>query len=226
LNSTGAAGLAAKNLFSPRTAADLESKGQDGSNPTLEQIEAYATALYQSTVAFLNANVANWPNLPDFQTFNSQFSYTATDDQVTALTNNSVWPEPVLRYAVDPTGLAPVVGTPVGTTTPNFSGRNVTLVAAASIGNLAPPVDVTLDAMRAGPPTLTKGQIAALALATAPGSVLLNGTAAGNPVTVAFGQQPAGFVLTGVHLIQTAPLFVSATGSFNATAGKSLYAQA
>ena len=213
-------------LFSPQTSAALEAEGQDGSNPTPAQIEAYAAGLYQSTVAFLNANVADFPSGPEFQTFDANYSYTATQAQVTSLTQDSVWTQPELEYAVDATGLAPVSGTPVGTTTPNVAGRNVTLDAGGSIGELAAPIDVSVNAMQAGPPTLTDGQIAALALATSPGDVLLDGTVGGQPISpVASGSQPPGFVLTGVHLIQTAPLFVSATNTFNATAGTSVYVQ-
>jgi hypothetical protein len=162
----------------------------------------------------------------NFRGFNPNYNYTATDDQVTALTQNSVWTEPVLRYAVDATGLGSVSGTPVGITTPNIAGRNVTLAAGGSIGNLAPPVDVSLDAMRAGPPTLKDGQIAALALATAPGSVLLYGKDSnGNTMYYQLGHQPSGVSFDGVHLIQTAPLFVAASSHFSATGGTSVYVQ-
>ena len=283
-------------LFSPQTSADLEANGKDGTDPTAEDIETYAAGLYESTVAFLNANVASWQTSPDFQFstqtasttvgstvvtglntaglldgmsvtgddipsgttimsigsgqvmlsapvepsasglttnlttltfsgFNAAYSYTATDAQVTALTKNSVWTGQELEYAVDATGLAPIAGTPVGTSTPNISGRNVTLKASGSIGQLASPVDVTIADMQNG--TLSDTQIAALLVATTPGSVLLDGTIGqgGAAVTVPFNQQPAGFVLTGVHLIQTAPLFVASSGRFNATAGTSIYLQ-
>jgi hypothetical protein len=284
LDSTGAAGAAALQLFRPRTAAAL-----GVANPTDQQIEDYAAGVYQATVKFFDINLnslywqllangtvqggtlvlnasaiatfrsqaaaalgipnptdaqvqgwadsryqailadqnpdRSWMGLADFTTFNPQYQYAATTDQVTALTQNSQWTEPVLRYAVSATGLAAGSGTTVGTTTPNIAGRNVTLQASGGIGRLAPPVDVSLDALRQGPPTLTDDQIAALAVATAPGSVLLNGTVGGNPVTVPFGKQPAGFVLTGIHLIQTAPLFVAASGNFKAIAGKSVFVQ-
>ena len=71
-----------------------------------------------------------------------------------------------------------------------------------------------------------KAQKAALALATAPGDVLLQGTdAMGKIVTFELGKQPAGVTLTGLILTQTAPLFVAATGTFNATAGSNVYLQ-
>ncbi len=160
-----------------------------------------------------------------FSGFNAAYSYTATPAQVSALTQDSVWTQPELEYAVDATGLAPISGTPVGTTTPNISGRNVTLQASGSIGQLASPVDVSIVDMQNG--TVSDSQKAALLVATTPGSVLLNGTIGlgGSTVTVPFNQQPTNFVLTGVHLIQTAPLFVAASGTFNAKAGASIYVQ-
>ncbi len=283
-------------LFSPQTSASLEANGQDGSDPCPEQIETYAADLYQSTVAFLNANVANWQTSPDFQFstqtasttvasavvtglntaglldgmsvtgdgipsgttimgigsgqvtlsaqveltasgdtsnlttltfsgFNAAYSYVATDAQVAYRTQNSVWTQQELEYAVDATGLAPIAGTLVGATTPNISGRNVTLKVSGSIGQLASPVDVTILDMQNG--ALSDTQKAALLVATTPGSVLLNGTIGqgGTAVTVPLNQQPTGFILTGVHLIQTAPLFVASSGTFNATAGASIYLQ-
>ena len=100
----------------------------------------------------------------------------------------------------------------------------MTLNASGGIGKLAAPVVVSLADLQAG--TLTDSQKAALALATAPGDVLLQGKdAMGNIVTFELGKQPAGVTLTGLSLTQTAPLFVAATGTFNATAGSNVYLQ-
>ena len=46
-----------------------------------------------------------------------------------------------------------------------------------------------------------------------------------NTVNFELGQQPTGVTLTKIILTQTAPLFVAATGTFNATAGNSVYLQ-
>ncbi len=231
LNSTDTpAGQMALQLFRPRTVASLEAADNDSNpadaDPTDAQIEAYALGLYQQTVTFLNNNLpANWMNLPDFQTFNPNYQYTATPAQVTALTQNSGWTYAELTYTVSATGLSSgATSTPVGTTTPNVSGHSVTLVASDGVGELAAPVPVSLMDLQNG--TLNEAQKAALALATAPGDVVAQGTnSMGNPVTFELGQQPAGDTLTGLSLTQTAPLFVAATGTFNATAGSSVYLQ-
>ncbi len=165
-------------------------------------------------------------NLPDFQTFNPNYQYTATPAQVAALTDDSGWTAAELTYTVSATGLSSgATSTPVGTTTPNVSGHNVTLEASGGVGKLAAPVIVSAGTIcrTAHSP---KAQKAALALATAPGDVLLQGTdAMGNTVTFELGKQPAGVTLTGLILTQTAPLFVAATGTFNATAGSNVYLQ-
>ncbi len=230
LDSTGTAGQTALQLFLPRTVAALEAADNNSNpadaDPTDAQIEAYALGVYQQTVTFLNNNLpADWMTLPDFQTFNPNYQYTATAAQVTALTQNSGWTEAELTYAVSATGLSSAAtGTPVGTTTPNVSGRNVTLNASGGVGKLAAPVIVSLADLQSG--NLTEAQEAALALATAPGDVLLQGTDANdNTVTFELGQQPAGVTLTDLSLTQTAPLFVAATGTFNASAGSSVYLQ-
>ncbi len=230
LDSTGPAGTMALQLFRPRTVAALEAADNNSNpadaNPTDAQIEAYALGVYQQTVSFLNDNLpANWMSLPDFQMFNPNYQYTATTAQVTALTQNSGWTEAELMYTVSATGLsAAATSTPVGTTTPNVSGHNVTLDLSGGIGELAAPVVVSVADLQSG--NLTEAQKAALALATAPGDVLLQGTdAMGNTVTFELGQQPAGVTLTGLSLTQTAPLFVAATGTFNATAGASVFLQ-
>ena len=230
LDSTGTAGQMALQLFRPRTAAALEAADNNSNpadaNPTDAQIEAYALGVYLQTVTFLNGNLpANWMNLPDFQTFNPNYQYTATPAQVTSLTQYSGWTEAELTYTVSSTGLSSAAtSTPVGTTTPNVSGQNVTLDASGGIGELAAPVTVSVADLQSG--NLTEAQKAALALATAPGDVLLQGTdATGNTVTFELGHQPIGVTLTGLSITQTAPLFVAATGTFNATAGSSVYLQ-
>ncbi len=230
LDSTGTAGQMALQLFLPRTVAALEAADNDtnpnDANPTDAQIEAYALGLYQQTVAFFNANLpANWMSQPDFQMFNPNYEYVATTAQVTALTQNSGWTEAELTYTISATGLsAAATSTPVGTTTPNVSGHNVTLEASGSVGELAPPVVVSVADLQDG--NLTDAQKAALALATSPGDVELQGTNSMNQtVTFELGQQPTGVTLTNIILTQTAPLFVAATGTFNATAGASVFLQ-
>ena len=156
LDSTGTAGQMALQLFRPRTVAALEAADNDtnpnDANPTDAQIEAYALGVYQQTVAFFKANLpANWMTEPDFQTFNPNYEYVATTAQETALTQNSGWTEAELTYTISATGLsAAATGTPVGTTTPNVSGHNVTLDASGSVGELAPSVSVSIADLQDG----------------------------------------------------------------------------
>ena len=81
LNSTGPAGQTALQLFRPRTVAALEAADNNSNpadaNPTDGQIEADALGVYRQTVAFFNVKLpSNWMDLPDFQTFNSNYQYT------------------------------------------------------------------------------------------------------------------------------------------------------
>jgi hypothetical protein len=183
------------------------------------QVQAFTSSLYQSLVAFFVNNLgANWAAAADFQKFNPTFKYTATSDQVTQLTQNSVWTAAELSYMVDASALSASSGTPVGVATPNVSGRDVTLDANGGIGRLAPPVFISLADLQAG--TLTTDQSSALALATTPGDVLMVGTDAhGKTVTFPFGEQPDGVTLTGIQVKQLAPLFVAVTGSLSTHAG-------
>ncbi|HEV3085266.1 MAG TPA: hypothetical protein VGY66_36260, partial [Gemmataceae bacterium] len=192
-------------------------------SPTDAQVEGWAASEYQTILADQNPD-RSWMSSPDFETFNPHYQYVATTDQITALTQNSVWTEAELRYAVDSTGLGLSSGVPVGSADPNISGRTVVLSSHGSMGRLASAIDVTLADMQAG--TLTDDQKAALVLATAPGDVTLLGVdAQGATVTFALGQQPSGVTLTGLRIKQTAPLFVAASLSISANTGKSVYLQ-
>jgi len=192
-------------------------------SPTDAQVEGWAASEYQTILADQNPD-RSWMNLPDFKTFNPHFNYVATTDQVTALTQNSVWTEAELRYAVDSTGLGTSTSVAVGSADPNISGRTVVLSSGDSMGRLASAIDVTLADMQAG--TLTDIQKAALVLATAPGDITLLGVDAnGATVTFALGNQPSGVTLTGLRIKQTAPLFVAASLSINVNAGGSAFLQ-
>ncbi len=194
--------------------------------PTNQQVEAYATALYKNVVSFFVTNLgASWNDLSEFQTYDGSFQYSATAAQVTALTKNSVWTTAELSYTVDQIALENSAGAPVGIGTANIVGHNITLDASGGIGTLALPVLILLSDLQAG--TLTKQQATALALATTPGDVLLEGTNGhGKTVTFPFGEQPAGVTtVTGISVQQTAPLFISATGSLSTTDGGAAYLQ-
>jgi hypothetical protein len=188
--------------------------------PTDAQVQSYAQSLFTPLVKFFDANLdASWRTEADFTTFNPAFAYQATSNQTTQLSANSTWTLSQLRYFINRTALEPSTGTPVPPTDPNIFGNSDTLHASGSIGRLAAPESITIAELQSG--TLTTEQAAALALASAPGDVTLVGQD-GHGNTVRFflppqGTIPAGITLTGIEVKQTAPLFVAATGPFNAT---------
>ena len=193
-------------------------------SPTAQDVTNYAAYLYTETVDFFNnvgtpgyltipaapAPVAGyagallgsgWQSSADFTTYNASFSFDVTGAShallYAALEADAVWTLDELQYAVDRSGLT-AGGTPVGNTTPNVSGANVTLSASGTIGSLAAPASISLADLRSG--TLTPGQIGALALASAPGDVTLVGTDANasvGAVTFAFGSQTDATTLSG-----------------------------
>ncbi len=194
-------------------------------NPTPQQVEAYASTLYQQIVTFFATNLgSSWMSLPEFAAFSAQFQYVVTAAQIIpALTQNAVWTEEQLTAAVDQIALNP--NAPVGVGIPNVVGNVVTIDAQSGIGTTAAPVQINLTDLVSG--NLTPKQKAELAVATAPGDVLYIGQdPQGNTYTFAYGQQPPQVTeITGIDVVQTSPLFVSAATAFNANVGGVLYVQ-
>ncbi|MDX6411835.1 MAG: hypothetical protein QOE91_1351, partial [Gaiellaceae bacterium] len=201
------------------------------------EVQAYAQGLYTADVTFFdgqscdtaglhcraNGNDTTWRSAATFDTppasYNASFAFHVSGTQNTDLTKNAVWTETELKYFVNRTALEPAVGTPVPPTQPNINGGHVILHAFGSVGRLAAPIDISLTDMQNG--TLTDEQAAALALAAAPGDVTFVGTDIfSNPVEFSFTgshSPPFGVTLTGIRVKQLAPLFVNATGTFDAT---------
>jgi hypothetical protein len=221
---------AAVPLYVGQTAASL---GIDPSVVTPAEVQTYANTLYQNAVAFFNDNLdPNWASSADFLAYDPTFAYDVTahpdaKTQAADLTKNALWTENQLRYAIDRVALNPTAGTSVGNGTPNVAGVNVTLLAQAAgdgVGSLGTPTEILLSDLTSG--NLSPAQIAALAVATAPGDVVEEGADAnGHTVTFTFGQQPQGVTLTGVQVSTTVPLFVAATGQVTATVGGAVYIQ-
>lgn len=231
-------------LYRPRAAAALGL-----SSPTDEQVRRYAAWLYTGTIAFFdNAELpadaglglgavasplpglgpilgADWRTTADFTAFNASFSFTATAEQQLALTENAVWQENELRYAVNNAVFGAASSTPVGIGLPTVAGRDVTIVADGGIGVMLPSLDIALTGMQSG--TLTAQQKAALLLANTPGDALLYGISrtSGQTVTFSLGAMPADVDLVGIRLSQFAPLFVSVLGKLDATAGGAAFLQ-
>ncbi len=113
-------------LFSPETYEELETEGINTSTLTQQQIdadiEAYAAKLYQSTVAFLNANVANWQTSPDYRFITQTGSTTGGSAVVTGLNTAGLFD------GMSVTG----EGIPAGTTIMRIGSGQVTLSARSS----------------------------------------------------------------------------------------------
>jgi len=216
--------------------------------------QQYTADLYTSLANSFTTDIgANWNALGAFAYKDAAFHYTATADQIAALTANAVWSENQLTVAIRKAALDPDPGPrPVGAGVPNIvalsSGANgvgnVKLSAGGSIGKLADSVVISADNLKSG--VLNATQTSALALAASPGDVTLvwvdaqhhrvtldnSGAtpvwkdALGNVLSVPAGQQtPDGVTLDSVQLRQTAPLFVNAAGTLDATAGQGVYLQ-
>ncbi len=195
-------------LYRPLAAAALGI-----AQPSDAQVQAYASGQYQSvTTALQNLLGADWTTVVGSAPV-SNFAYVATQAQIDALTARAVWTEAELNAAINGSALQP--GTPVGIGEPNISGRDVKLVTSGAIGKLAAPITITLADLQSG--SLTPAQAAALALASAPGTVT---AVDANGVPVVAGVQPHAF-----QIQQTAPVFVNATGKFSAQAGGQAYVQ-
>jgi hypothetical protein len=195
-----------------------------GRTATSAEVSAYAADRYASYAATFSAAYGDgWANQVG-QSFNASVA-DARPGLASSITANSVWQTGQLVAAIDQAALQPASGV-VGNGTPIILGRDVTLNIGGSIGSLAPDVTVNLDAIRNG--TLSNAELQALAVATTPGSVKLIGTnAGGQRVAVSsIDTVPLGVTLTSVDIAQTAPLFISATGTFSGSAQGDIYLQA
>ncbi|MBX9907588.1 MAG: leukotoxin LktA family filamentous adhesin [Beijerinckiaceae bacterium] len=194
-----------------------------GRTATSAEVSAYAANRYTSYAAtFSSAYGADWTSQVS-QNFNASVA-DARPGLAASITANSTWQTGQLIAAIDQAALQPASGV-VGNGTPIIIGRDVSLNIGGSIGSLAPDVAVSLDAIRNG--TLSNTELQALAVATTPGSVKLIGTnGSGQRVAVASLETvPLGVTLTSVDIAQTAPLFVSATGTFSGSAQGDIYVQ-
>ncbi|MGH8397579.1 MAG: beta strand repeat-containing protein [Gammaproteobacteria bacterium] len=184
-----------------------------------ETVQQYTSNQYQQIVTFFNNNLGSeWQDQSQFQSYVANWTYTATQAQVTALTSNSSYMNTgQLTQAINSTALLPSSGTLVGNAIPNISGRQVALVSGSGVGALGTPVTINVacsatvtDCLMNG--TLNPTEAAALATAITPGDV--------TPVV-------QGTTITGLAVIQTEPLFVNPTGPLSVNGGQgAVYLQA
>lgn len=204
-----------------------------GRTATTQQVKDYAAGRYQAYAsAFQTAYGTGWASQARFQAGSlvSNYSFRTTDTDAVAglanrITGDAAWTDRQLVSAINQSALQPASGV-VGNGTALVVGHDVTLNIAGSIGSLAPDMQVSLDSIRNG--SVTDTQLAALAVATTPGTVKIMGQRQdGSLVEVADLQNvPAGVTLIRVDVKQTAPLFINATGTFSASAQGDVYVQA
>jgi hypothetical protein len=166
---------------------------------------------------------------------------------ILSLVANSVYSTGQIVSTLSNAALLPSAGTVGTNVTASVVGRNVTLNAGNSVGSTAPSVSIGLTDLKDG--TITTTQQAALSVATTPGSITFSATVSSQVLAgIDLAHLPAGVTVNGntlsgltlgnlpngvtvndlnsVELAQTAPLYVNASGTFNATAGTALYVQA
>ncbi|HEV7256506.1 MAG TPA: leukotoxin LktA family filamentous adhesin [Bosea sp. (in: a-proteobacteria)] len=203
-----------------------------GHAATDQEVKAYATGRYAAYAsAFEAAYGTGWATMARFDanSLESNYSFRTTNaDAATGLveriTGDAVWTDRQLVSAINQSALQPASGV-VGNGTALVVGHDVTLNIAGSIGSLAPDMQVSLSDIRNG--SISNAQLAALSVATTPGTVKLMGQRQdGSLVEVTdLNNVPAGVTLTRVDLKQTAPLFINATGTFSGSAQGDVYVQ-
>lgn len=204
-----------------------------GRTATAQEVKNYAAGRYDTYAgAFKTAYGDGWASQARFRSGSlvSDFSFHTTDTDAVAglanrITGDAAWTDRQLVSAINQSALQPASGV-VGNGTALVVGHDVTLNIAGSIGSLAPDMQVSLDSIRNG--SITDVQLAALSVATTPGTVKIMGQRAdGSLVEVAdINNVPSGVTLTRVDVRQTAPLFINATGTFSASAQGDVYVQA
>lgn len=199
---------------------------------TPDEVLAYAKRRYAAYGSVFDTAFGDgWASQARFNpaTLESNYSFSANAADVapglaTRITGDAVWTERQLVSAINQSALQPASGV-VGNGTALVIGHDVTLNIAGSIGSLAPDMQVALSDIRNG--SISNAQLAALAVATTPGTVKIMGQKQdGSLVEVAdLRNVPAGVTLVRVDVKQTTPLFINATGTFSGSAQGDIYLQ-
>ncbi|CAN7237777.1 leukotoxin LktA family filamentous adhesin [Bosea sp. LjRoot90] len=229
-------GVPDKRVFTLNTAAiplyQAFADAELGRTAGTDEVAAYAARRYAAySGVFESAYGGEWADQARFKpaTLESNYSFSANAADVAPglanrIAGDAVWTERQLVSAINTSALQPDPGV-VGNGRALVIGHDVTLNTAGSIGSLAPDVQVALAAIRDG--SVTNPQLAALAVATTPGTVKLIGQRQdGSLVEVTdLNHVPNGVTLIRVDVKQTAPLFINATGTFSAAAQGDVYVQ-
>jgi len=222
-------------------AAPINAYGNGQYQNLIQTVQNYANSQYQADAA----TIQGYANT-QYQTLTANGAPQVSAG-ILSLVSNSVYSSGQIVSALSTAALLPSAGSVGTNATANIVGRNVTLSAAGSVGSTAPNVVIGITDLKNG--TITTTQQAALSVATTPGSITFDATISaaalasldlahlpagvtisGNTVSgLTLGSLPNGITvndLTNVELSQTAPLYVSSSGTFSATAGTTVYIQA
>ncbi|MCS4504908.1 leukotoxin LktA family filamentous adhesin [Arhodomonas aquaeolei] len=173
-------------------------------------VRAYAADEYQRVTGLFEENLGgDWLSRGAFQSFEADYDYQATDGQVAQLTAGAAWTDDELRRSINVVALETGGGGAVDEA-PNVSGRDVTLEAGGSIGEVADPMRIDYQDLLDG--SLTDEEIGALGTARAPGDVTIEHDDDGD--------------IAALVVNQTIPMYVDAGGRFDIAAGGSAYIQA
>lgn len=204
-----------------------------GRTASTTEVKAYARQRYNDYAGvFQTAYGDGWAEQARFKpaTLESNYSFSVNGAGVAPglanrIVGDAVWTERQLVSAINTSALQPDPGV-VGNGRALVIGHDVTLNTAGSLGSLAPDVQVALADIRSG--AVSNAQLAALAVATTPGTVKFVGQRQdGSLVEVSdLNNVPNGVTITRVDVKQTAPLFINATGTFSASAQGEVYVQA
>ncbi|RXT36005.1 hypothetical protein B5U99_17715 [Bosea sp. Tri-54] len=229
-------GVPDKRVFTLNTAAiplyQAFADAELGRTAGTDEVAAYAARRYAAySGVFESAYGGGWADQARFNpaTLESNYSFSVNGAGVAPglanrIAGDAVWTERQLVSAINTSALQPDPGV-VGNGRALVIGHDVTLNTAGSIGSLAPDVQVALADIRSG--SVSNAQLAALAVATTPGTVKLVGQRQdGSLVEVTdLNNVPNGVTLVRVDVKQTAPLFINATGTFSASAQGDVYVQ-
>lgn len=198
-------------LFRPLVSAAL------GKPATNADVQTYLADEFQSLIAFLADPSKVDPQAttqPDLINYDPTFKYVAPADQIAALTKDALFTGKQLVSAVNASALAAPGGTPVGSGTPNVTGRSISMHTGKDIGALQQGTSISYNDLVNG--NLTDDQARALAAAVAPGDVTLVKDTSGK--------------ITKIDIQQTVPLFLSALDNVTAISapgsGGSIFLQA
>ncbi|NNM86009.1 MAG: leukotoxin LktA family filamentous adhesin [Phycisphaerales bacterium] len=169
--------------------------------------QEYAANKYNQVLNFFQTQFPAGGSSPSYSSllgtaYNAGFNYTVNAQEQAQLAPDFVWTQGLLTNVLNASAFTPSASNLVGLATPNVSGRNISISASGNIGQPLSPLVVSQQALAAQP--LSASDLSAIALAYAPGDIIITGNV----------NQQQGIIT----IKQFAPLFVHATGNFTADA--------